>query len=201
MDYTIDDFSKYKQYLNTISLALDEYFEDQKEYLCCKKGCSFCCERGSYPYSELEFKYLLLGFFKIETGERIKVIERIRDLKEEYSKYTDSETTFSHRCPFLSENKECLVYDYRGLICRTFGIFTQQHNGEYTIPFCHELGLNYSTVYNPEIKNFDYDKVKELGYKNYPKPYKTNLKNLMSETLFVDEPINFGEMKPLIEWL
>ena len=200
MDYTLEDFTKYKQYLNTIQKALDEYFEDQKEYICCKKGCSHCCEKGAYPYSDLEFKFLLLGFFRIPIKEQQEVIARIKALKEEYAKQENKEN-YMYRCPFLSEDKKCTVYDYRGLICRTFGLITEKENGQYILPFCHSLGLNYSKVYNPETKMIDYNVVKKMGYKNYPQARKTNMKTLMSENMFECEPLQFGEIKSLVEWL
>ena len=83
MNYSTDDFLKYKRYLNSISEYLDKYFEDQQEYICCKKGCAHCCEKGKYPLTELEFKYILLGFFKIDPEERQNVIRRIKKLKFE----------------------------------------------------------------------------------------------------------------------
>ena len=200
MDYTIEDFSKYKQYLNTISKVLDEYFEHQKEYICCKKGCGYCCERGSYPYTDLEFKYLLLGFFKLDMQEQQSVIKRIKKLKEEYNNCEDK-ANFTHRCPFLNDDKLCSVYDFRGLICRVFGLITCHEDGSYTLPFCQALGLNYSKVYDSETKTIDTDKIIEYGYKNMPEVHRTNLKRLMSPDFFEGEPIDFGEMKPLIEWL
>lgn len=200
MDYTFEDFTRYKQYLNTIQQVLDSYFEDQKEYICCKKGCAHCCKKGNYPYSDIEAKFLLLGFFKIERSQQIKVIEKIKKLKEEYSK-TENKKDFSHACPFLSDENVCLVYDYRGLICRTFGLLTIQASDEITIPFCNALGLNYSKVYDQAKKKLDYNKIKELGYKRMPDAHKTNLKTLMSEDFFEGEPIKFGEIKPLVEWL
>ena len=50
-------------------------------------------------------------------------------------------------------------------------------------------------------KKIDTDKIKEYGYKNMPEVHRTNLKRLMSPEFFENEPIDFGEMKPLIEWL
>lgn len=200
MDYTAEDFIVYKQYLNTISTVLEGYFEHQKEYICCKEGCSHCCETGQYPYSDIEFKYLLLGFFKIPPIEQQAVIKRIKKLKEDYVNCENKEK-FSHRCPFLSENGICTVYDFRGLICRVFGLITLHNDGKYTLPFCHSLGLNYSKVYDEDTKKINYDKIKELGYKNWPEAHRTNLKTLMSNEMFEGEPLNFGELKPLIEWL
>ena len=166
MGYSIEDFADYKAYLRTISKHLDFCFENQKEYICCKKGCAHCCESGQYPYSSLEFNYLLLGFFQIERNEQLKVIQRIKNLKEEFFK-TDDKKNFSYRCPFLSEDKVCTVYDFRGIICRTFGLLTELNDGSYTLPFCSSLGLNYSKVYNENTKKINYDAVEKNEYKKY----------------------------------
>ena len=201
MDYTLEDFFVYKRYLNTIDEVLKGYFEDQKEYIFCKKGCSHCCEIGTYPYTDLEFKYLLLGFFRIPMKEQQKVIKRIQDLKKEYQECEDKKK-FEHRCPFLDEDGVCTVYEYRGMICRTFGLITMLDDGGCVIPFCQELGLNYSNVYDPINKRIDMEKVKKLGFKNIPHPRKTSLKTIMSPEMFEGEsPIDFGERKALIEWL
>lgn len=200
MDYSLEDFTKFKQYLNTIDQVLEGYFEDQKEYIFCQKGCGHCCKNGQYPYSDLEAKFLLLGFFRIPMKEQQEVIKRIKALKEEY-KNIENKKEFSYRCPFLDENNLCTVYDYRGLICRTFGLLTIHPSGKCSIPFCHSLGLNYSNVYDEENKRIDYDKVEAEGFKIFPNARKTNIKTLMSPEMFVDEPIIFGEIKSLIEWL
>ena len=198
------DFEKidlYKRYLNTVQPIIDKYFEEQKEYIKCSKGCSHCCEHGAYPYTEVEFTYLILGLLKLEPVIREEALQRIRDLKEEYSK-TEDKKNFMHRCPFLGNDGCCLLYDFRGIICRTFGLIHKDHqNGHVTMSFCHELGLNYAEVYNKETKKLDYDKVKELGYKNIPQAYLLGLKNLMSEELLEGTSLEFGEIKPLIEWL
>ena len=200
MEFSADDIKIYQQYLNTITEVLDGYFEDQKEYICCKKGCSYCCEEGEYPYSKLEFTYLLMGFFSLPMDEQRQVILRIKKLKQYYNNRNKDEK-FSHRCPFLGEDNVCMVYNYRGLICRTFGLITQYESGKYSLPFCYSLGLNYSKIYDPNTKKIDYDLVKKYGYKKMPYAHKTNLKTLMSPKMFVGEPLQFGEIKPLIEWL
>lgn len=200
MSYNTEDFIVYKQYLNTIDNILKKYFEEQKEYIFCKKGCGHCCETGQYPFSELEFQYMLLGFFKISKDEQTKVIYRIRSIKEEYQKCEDK-NEYRHRCPFLDENKLCTIYEYRGLICRTFGLLTITPQDKCVIPFCHELGLNYSNVYNVENHSIDIEKIKEQGYKHLPNARKTNIKTLMSPEMFSGEPLNFGEIKPLADWL
>ena len=133
--------------------------------------------------------------------EQQKVIKRIQDLKKEYQECEDKKK-FEHRCPFLDEDGVCTVYEYRGMICRTFGLITMLDDGGCVIPFCQELGLNYSNVYDPINKRIDMEKVKKLGFKNIPHPRKTSLKTIMSPEMFEGEsPIDFGERKALIEWL
>lgn len=197
------DFEKlklYKQYLNTIQDYLDKYFEDQKEYICCKKGCAYCCEKGTYPYSQIEFDYLMMGFLNLNKDSQLAIISRIEVLKNEYEK-SENKEKFMHRCPFLDEDNSCLVYDYRGLICRTFGLLKPNKDGEIIMPFCRTLGLNYSNVYNPDKKILDDELVKKGGYKKSPKAYQLSFKTLMSKDLFEDVVIDFGEIKSLIEWL
>ena len=134
-----DELQLYKQYLNTIQVLLNDYFDNQKEYLCCKKGCAHCCETGAYPYSRLEFDYLMIGFFKMDLKEQQGVIKRIKDLKKEYETVENKEK-FMYRCPFLNEEKSCTVYEYRGLICRTFGLLKPNKDGKINMPFCQSLG-------------------------------------------------------------
>lgn len=194
----IDKLITYKQYLNTIQAFLDKYFKDQEEYICCKEGCSHCCEKGAYPYSQLEFDYLMIGFFKLDLKEQQNVIKRIKELKAEYEKSQNKEK-FMYKCPFLNDQKACSIYEYRGLICRTFGLLKPNKNGEIIMPFCQSLGLNYSKVYNRESKMIDESLVKK--YKNKPKAYDLSFKTLMNKDLFIDTQIDFGEIKSLVEWL
>ena len=195
-----DELRVYKQYLNTIQSVVNEYFENQKEYICCQKGCAHCCETGAYPFSRLEFDYLMIGFFKMDLKEQQGVIKRIQELKKEYETVENKEK-FMYRCPFLNDEKICTVYDYRGLICRTFGLLKPNKDGKINMPFCQSLGLNYSKVYNREKKMLDENLVKDLGYKNTPKAYQIDLKTLMSKDLFKDVVLDFGEVKSLVDWL
>ena len=110
------DFEKlaqYKQYLNSIQSLLDSYFEHQSDYICCKKGCAHCCEKGVYPYSELEFNYLMLGVLNLPDNKKIEIAKRVDDLKNKYKNFKGNE--FTHRCPFLDEDKTCTVY-YKSMI-------------------------------------------------------------------------------------
>lgn len=198
--FDFDKITLYKKYLNTIQKTLDGFFEEQKEYISCHKGCAHCCKRGTYPYTRVEIDYLLLGLFKLEKKIQQGVVQRIRELKEQYQNCEDKKN-FMHRCPFLGDDDICTVYEFRGLICRTFGLLNSMDDDRIAMPFCQSLGLNYSKIYDPETKTFKEDLIKKHGYKTVPKTYDLRFKTLMSEDIFVDEKIDFGEIKAMMEWL
>lgn len=191
---------KYKMYLNTVQQYFDKYFNDQKEYICCKPGCSHCCKKGAYPCSRLEFDYLMLGFFQLSMKEQQEIITKIQALKEEY-KDVENKNKILYECPFLNKKGACSVYDFRPLICRTFGLLIADSSDKLNVPFCRTLGLNYSKVYNPERKVIDKDLVDKYNYKVTPKAYPINLKNLLDKNFLQDNDFEFGEIKSLIEWL
>lgn len=184
----------YKRFLNTISEILEKRFEEQKEYIHCKKGCSHCCEKGVYPYSKVEAEYLLMGLITLETAKRQQVIDRIKALKQTLTGEEDFKH-FMYRCPLLSEDGCCEVYRHRGIICRTFGLLKCEDD-KVVLPFCHSLGLNYSEAYDPQTNSL----VQKPEFKQAPKAYNITLKSLKDKNLFENMP-DFGETKSLIEWL
>lgn len=191
---------KYEKYLEKINEPLQRFFALQKPYIHCKKGCSLCCESGDYPFSKLEFKYAMIGFNNLEKKEQKFVKNKIEKLKK-----TKSETNkkFLYECPFLIE-KQCCIYEHRGLICRNYGLpyFTtdDENKPSYKIPFCVSSGLNYSNVYNEETGTFCSKKWKETGIKVEPVSFNIGreflLKNEMTEAL----SLNFGESRAIIDW-
>ena len=56
----------YLKYLEFIDSKLHKFFERQKDYIFCKKGCAKCCKNAEFPYSLIELKYLLTGFLKTD---------------------------------------------------------------------------------------------------------------------------------------
>lgn len=184
----------YEQYLNLISNEIDKMFENQKEYICCKNGCSLCCEQGMYPFSEVEFEYIKQEYESLSSETKEKIREKV-DRSRSFAKQGE----FLYECPFLV-NGSCAVYQKRGLICRTFGLISENASGKLTIPYCAEKGLNYSGVFNPEEHRIFEDKVKELGYSEMPRAYNLSRYNLMYGIV---KSLNFewGESKLLIDWL
>lgn len=189
----------YEVYLNHITNKINEFFENQKEYIFCKKGCSKCCEKGEYPFSEIEYKFLMLGFKKLPNDIQDKINEEIQKIKEE--KLSFKGERFMHKCPFLI-NGVCSVYNHRGIICRSFGLlYTSDKNGKIQMPFCYELGLNYSNIYDKKTNSLSTEIYNQKGFKVPPKIYNVSYKFLTNDTFADGFDFKFGEKKPLIDWL
>ncbi len=198
-------FETYCRFIRVITEHINSHFEEQKEYIFCKEGCSLCCQNAQYPCTELEFKFLNLGFSLLDINLKNKIFENIIKIKKD--KNTFSETKFRYTCPFLIDNK-CSVYYYRPLICRSFGLsyYEQVKNekGEIQnilqIPFCVEKGLNYHEVYDIEKGVLSTDLFKAKGFKIEPKAYHLSPEYLISEVGENMLGLSFGNVKPLIDW-
>lgn len=186
---------RYNIFLNTLQKELDRMFSAQAEFIKCKEGCSYCCERGEYPFSKTEFEYLLEGFKELDTETKLKVLENIALLNEQRAKST--EKPFMHTCPFLI-NHSCSVYNNRGLICRTFGLLCEHENGRLTMPFCQEYGLNYSSVYDEKVGQISDEKVNQCSTE--PKAYRISRDNVMKLSIARNLDIEWGESKTILDY-
>ncbi len=140
--------SLYKQFLEKLDQKLEQYFEAHKDYICCKAGCSACCEKGDYPISQLELEYLMQGFIALDNVTKKIVQENIKSMQK------------SESCPFLI-NKLCSVYPYRPIICRVHGL-AYLIGEKVKVPYCVNSGKNYAEVFenneitiNPVLENLD----------------------------------------------
>lgn len=190
-----DLFKRYSIFLNTLNKQLGMMFENQAEYIMCKEGCSYCCEKGEYPFSKLEFDYLLEGYKKLDQETKYKILENIAKINEE--KAVSKEETFMHVCPFLI-NKRCSVYEHRGIICRTFGLLCEHDDGRLTMPFCNDLGLNYSKVYDPEVGQITSEKIDACGGPE-PKAYRISRDNIQNISIAKNLDIEWGESKTMLD--
>lgn len=191
-------FRTYEKYLDQIGAKIDKFFDQAKPYIFCKEGCSHCCETGQYPFSELEFKYILFGALNL-SAEEIKIIdENVAEIKKQQKESNDD--PFMYKCPFLI-NKRCCVYKYRGLICRTHGLaFYIDDNQNIKIPGCVDFGLNYSNVVDKETKMISQEIFDSLGFEKEPVAYNLSLKFLMNNEATEYLELDFGESKASIDW-
>ena len=187
----------YENYLQFLDSKLSEFFASQKPFIFCKKGCARCCQKALFPYSLLEIKYLLTGFFKLDKQRQQKIEENFQRIANKKKKFKGKK--FFYDCPFLIDNV-CSVYEYRGVFCRTFGLMTKIMDDEIKAPFCADLGLNYSNVLNLKSNKISFRKYKKLNVKEEPLAFNISYKYLTDEAFEESFNIKFGDKKPLINW-
>ncbi len=202
-DITTEQIAGYKLYLDLIhARILDKAFDEQAPYLRCKKGCSHCCEWGQYPMSAIEINYILIKVSELSEEKRLEILKNIQDLIEQF-KNKNSAEPFFYKCPFLL-NGICSVYENRAIICRTHGLMffldDNEGNEKYKIPSCVNLGLNYSNVYDKELKTITDKLYEKSGIKFPPQAYNLSLKTLSKKEITSNLGFEFGEFKSLIEW-
>lgn len=128
----------FSDFVKEIDKRLDNYFKQYRDYICCKEGCSYCCENGDYPLSETELMFIMQGFAKTDNETKRLVQENI------------SKMSRGGACPFLI-NKKCSIYEYRPIICRVHGLAYICKDNTVKLPYCVNLGLNFKDVYKDNI--------------------------------------------------
>ncbi len=124
----------YPDFLKELDAKLENFFKSHKEFLHCKAGCANCCKKGDYPISEIELKYLMQGYIKLDNSVKQKIQNNIKNIKK------------SEACPFLIDDL-CSVYEYRPIICRVHGLAYVCKDKIVKIPYCVNDGKNYSSVF------------------------------------------------------
>ena len=181
--------TRYREYLNFLDNELKKMFEAQKTFIKCKEGCAYCCREGEYPISELEYINLMFYYNELEDNIKDRVNENISNLLEKSREKM-------YECPFLVDNR-CTVYPARAIICRTFGLISYDEKGKKRMPFCVDLDLNYSNVYDKETQKI----TKPAADGTEPSAYNIDRKFLRSSKIEKEFNIFFGEDRPLVEWL
>ena len=164
----------YVKYLKFLDSKLSTFFESQSPFIFCQKGCAKCCKNAQFPYSATEMQYLL-------------------------KKKTFKGKKFLYDCPFLIDDV-CSVYEYRGVLCRTFGLMTKYDTGKLKAPFCTFEGLNYSNVLNLSKRTVSVRKYKKLDTKKEPLGFNISYHYLTDPEFEKTFNFCFGDKKPLIEW-
>lgn len=187
----------YVNYLNFLQNKLNKFFEKQKPYISCKKGCGMCCKNAQFPFTQIEAAYLLSGAKNLSEELSEQVMANIRKIQQDKKEFKGE--TFNYDCPFLINN-ECCVYEYRGIICRSFGLLTVYENGKSRVPFCCFQGYNYSNVLDEATKTISAEKYKASGIEQEPLAFNISYKFLIDEAFEKGFNFKFGEVKPLIDW-
>jgi Fe-S-cluster containining protein len=114
----------------------DDFFhsvaESQPQNLQCGRGCSLCCY-GLFEIGSGDVPLIAEGLAKLHPSRRKMIIRRSQEILESSNhpdlrdcsaeeKEAFFERTASTPCPNLNERGECLMYEHRPLVCRTFGL-------------------------------------------------------------------------------
>ena len=121
---------------------------------------------------------------------KIKVQHNIRQYQTERKYF--KEERYEHQCPFLI-NGECCVYEYRGIVCRTFGLcYYDDINGYVKLPDCVHDGLNYSEFYDADTHT--------LNIQNVPK-VNLRIDRVLKSQLAEKYELESGEIRAMLDWL
>jgi Fe-S-cluster containining protein len=172
---------KYEKFLKEFDKKIAKYFKQQSEYICCKEGCSGCCEVGDYPFTQLEMMYLMEGYKKLPRNLQLFIRNNLMQIKS-----NRVSTHLFYKCPFLVDNK-CSVYSHRGITCRTFGL-AYLSKKIVKLPECVHQNLCFSKVY--ENNELLIEPIKE----------DLNLLEITSSKLAQKYKLDFGPSRSLIDW-
>lgn len=155
----------YQKFLKELDTKLAKYFKSHASYVFCQKGCADCCKKGDYPLSDIELKYLMLGYEKLDLPTKAIVQNNLKSM------------IAGDTCPFLIDN-ECSVYEFRPIVCRVHGLAYLCKDNVVKLPYCRKEGKNYSELYSDGkffgepiqenletselMKNFAYGEIRNL---------------------------------------
>ena len=131
----------YRSYELLVDKA-DQAFQDMQqkhgECIRCQRGCSDCCH-AVFGLFLIEVAYLKQHFDKLEKdkikaalwrcNEADKALKRLEKMLESYKDdphmqaYSISRERI--RCPLLDDNMQCILYPFRPITCRVYGIPTK----------------------------------------------------------------------------
>lgn len=191
------NLQNYLKYLMYIQSKLDKFFAAQTPYIFCEKGCSKCCKNARFPYSDVEMKYLILGTQTLELKVQKQIEQKIDEIIKEKERLNGKK--IYHDCPFLIDGS-CAVYNYRGVVCRAFGLMTNKDDKTLGVPMCCFEGLNYSNVVNLKTKKISVYKFKKLKTDIEPLSYNASYNFLTDNDFERIFDFSFGEKKFMLDW-
>lgn len=170
MEYDFDEF--FNRYEDIVSKVDDMVARIKSEYpqeVTCKVGCTDCCY-AMFDLTLIEAMYLNKKFYgNIFDDQRSKILENAdradreayrikRKVYKEHQKGVPDEAIFEEvgkkrvRCPLLTDSGECILYTYRPITCRVYGV-PMYINGE--VHTCAQSGFvtgkQYPAIYIEKI--------------------------------------------------
>ncbi len=147
-------FQKYEMLLSEIGSVFQRVQEKHSDCVRCQVGCTDCCY-ALFDLFPIEAAYLSYRFQQhLKRKERREVLRRsekslleiariregIKDRESEVMQMAEARI----RCPLLSDRGHCLLYEYRPITCRLYGIPTAIRGVGHT---CGKSGFEKGTIY------------------------------------------------------
>ncbi len=122
----------YKRVLDRADRFFRSVASEQPQHLQCGRGCSFCCY-GLFEIGAADVAIVADGLSGLNASRRSMIIRKAQEILEatnhpdlrectQEEKESFFNRTAATPCPNLSEAGECLIYESRPLVCRTFGL-------------------------------------------------------------------------------
>jgi len=145
----------YKDILDRADAFFHEIQRTRPQHLQCS-GCSLCCY-GLFEISAADIPMLAEGLAKLHPRRRKMIVRRAAEIVRstghfdirgcsESSKDEFFNRTGSIACPNLNDAGQCMVYEHRPLVCRTFGLPLRE-GGRYIGDICD---LNFTSASDAE---------------------------------------------------
>ena len=145
--------------------------EAQPEQLQCGRGCSLCCY-GLFEIGSADIPLLAEGLAKLHPARRKKIVRRAKEIVEssahpdlrecspiEKDRFFDR--TAETPCPNLDDDGQCMIYEHRPLVCRTFGL-PLRNGATYLGDIC-DLNFTNATQAQKDAAAWDLQWEDELG--------------------------------------
>jgi Fe-S-cluster containining protein len=174
-------FRKYEDLVNLVDQVFEQMAAKYPECVKCHEGCADCCH-ALFDLSLVEALYINHKFLeRFKDAEREELLEIANTADRQTYKlkrraYKDLQAGKSEdaiieemtaervRCPLLDSNDRCILYEYRPITCRFYGIPTAIGGSGRTCGFSgFEKGQHYPTVNLEAIHQKLYELSKELA--------------------------------------
>ncbi|SPD73683.1 conserved hypothetical protein [uncultured Desulfobacterium sp.] len=156
MDFTYL-FEPYDKLVTNADNAFQRMLNEFTDCINCKPGCSDCCH-AVFGLFIVEAAFLKHDFDRLDPVEREAALQRCDQSDRELEKLEGMLKAFENdpamrayslakarvRCPLLSDHHECILYPYRPITCRVYGIPTAV-NGMARV--CGKAGFKKGSIY------------------------------------------------------
>lgn len=181
-------FERYEMVSAQAEAAFKQVHHTHESLVRCKKGCSDCCY-ALFDLTLIEALYINYHFIgKVSGDEKARLIEEGNRIdratyRVKRKAFKDVEAGKNEvevlmelakermRCPFLNKEDLCILYEYRPITCRVYGIPTSSGGMGHTCGLSgFSEGTKYPTVNLDAIQNqlrqITSDFLKEIKSKN-----------------------------------